>query len=214
MFVKNNLFYQVGEVFTNFKTHKKAVEVLGWENQESVFVTEPKLRKLCILTIPNWNENSYNELDSLVSNSDQSLWKNFSREDALSAIEPDKTLEELKKNKSEQIRIACGEDILNGFYSNALGGNYLYPSNDKDQVNLSATIQRSLLPTSSEGEVYLFLCMSESGEWSYLPHSAAQIQRVGADGYQNILNARLKNSSLQALINQAQTTEELDAIEW
>jgi hypothetical protein len=104
--------------------------------------------------------------------------------------------------------------ILSGFYSNALGDSYLYPSNDRDQVNLSGTIQKSLLSSAQPADYYLFLCADSNAAWDYRSHTAEQIQQVGVDAYNAILNARIKNATLQEQISQTTTQAELDEITW
>jgi len=48
----------------------------------------------------------------------------------------------------------------------------------------------------------------------YRAHTATQIQQVGADAYTHILNARVKNATLQAQIEAATTKEQLELIVW
>lgn len=120
----------------------------------------------------------------------------------------------LQNFKSSQITKQCASHILDGFVSGATGVNYRYPSNDRDQVNLSGTIQKSLLPGAQSSDYYPFLCADANGVWDYRLHTAAQIQQVGVDAYNAILNYRIKNATLQAQIAQATTKAELDLIVW
>lgn len=120
----------------------------------------------------------------------------------------------LRASKSDQIRKACEAHILAGFESSALGAAYRYPSNDRDQVNLSGSVSRSILPAAQPGDAYPFLCMDAGGVWDYRLHTAAQIQAVGAAAYDFILAARVKNATLQAQIEVATNQGELDEISW
>ena len=125
-----------------------------------------------------------------------------------------KSFDELKLDKSNELAAACRLEITSGFPSSALGAEHLYPSNTTDQINLSGTIQRSLLSSATASESYLFLCADESNFWEYRPHTAAQIQQVGVDAYAFILNARVKNSTLQAQVESATNPAELALVNW
>lgn len=123
-------------------------------------------------------------------------------------------IENVKRFKLTLISKECANFILAGFNSNALGSVHTYPSNDRDQVNLSGTIQKSLLPNSTPTDYYPFLCANADGIWDYRDHTAAQIQQVGIDVYNHTINARVKNATLRHQINQATTQEELNLIIW
>lgn len=123
-------------------------------------------------------------------------------------------LESGKQSQSAFIKMHCEAEIISGFQSTVLNTSHTYPSNEKDQLNLSGTVQRSLLPSAQPTDVYLFLCADANNIWEYRPHTAAQIQQVGADAYNHILEARVKNATLQAQIAAATTQEELEAIAW
>jgi len=115
--------------------------------------------------------------------------------------------------KVTEINKACETAILSGFTSIALGTPHHYPSNDRDQVNLSGTIQRSLLSANIENS-YLLLCADSTNIWEYRNHTTAQIQQVGADAYDAVLGARVKKATLQAKIFAAKTQDELDSLIW
>lgn len=120
----------------------------------------------------------------------------------------------LKAEKSASITESCKNEIIGGFISNALGADYLYPNNAEDQTNLSGTVLMSTLPTQPPGAVYLFKCKSADGIWDFRPHTAAQVQQVGAASYAFILAARVKNATLQAQIIAATTSAQVEAVQW
>lgn len=115
--------------------------------------------------------------------------------------------------KSSEISTACEQFIVAGFTSNALGTVHTYPSNRDDQLNLSGTVQRSMMLGVLPTDTFAFLCKNAS-VWAYAMHTPAQIQQVGKDAYAHILNARVKNATLQAQIASATTQLQLDSVTW
>lgn len=131
----------------------------------------------------------------------------------------DKTLlfADLVVDKRKEISDACEAAILAGFESAALGDVHQYPSDRDDQLNLSGTIQRSQLPLAQPTDLYPFKCSLDGGAMVFRPHTAAQIQQVGADAYNAIVNARVKNAQRQAQIDAAESASDqkaLDAVVW
>lgn len=121
----------------------------------------------------------------------------------------------LKAEKVEEIKKACQNQIVGGFVSNAVGTEHKYPSEQIDQLNLSATVQRARLGADVSSELFYFLCQNmTTGEWGYVEHTAAQIEQVGTDAYNFILSARMKYSQLSSLIQSLETEAELNSITW
>lgn len=116
--------------------------------------------------------------------------------------------------KSNEISNSCEAFIVAGFTSNALGTIHTYPSNRDDQLNLSGTIQRSMMVGVLITDNFAFLCRNPEGIWGYVNHTPARIQQVGKDAYNHILNARVKNATLQAQIAACTTQAQLDNITW
>jgi len=123
-------------------------------------------------------------------------------------------IEAARAIKTIEIVQACEVHIVSGFSSNALGLVHFYPSNRDDQLNLSGTVQRSMLAGVLPADVFLFLCMNVVSEWNYRPHDISQIQQVGKDAYSHILNSRIKNATLQAQASAAINQAALDLIKW
>lgn len=109
---------------------------------------------------------------------------------------------------------ACASAITGGFQSSALGKAYTYPSQQTDQANLNANVVSSLLPGLPANWTTMQLCCDENGKWGYVPHTAAQIQQVGADGKAAILGCLTKHAELKAQIAAATTVAEVQAINW
>lgn len=126
----------------------------------------------------------------------------------------ERSLEDAKILKGEEVRKECETFILSGFNSDALGSSHMYPSNSYDQINLSGSVLKSTLASSLSTATYAFKCQDPNGVWLFRPHTASQIQQVGSDSYDFILAARGKNSCLQNQIVWAETQEQLDAITW
>lgn len=144
---------------------------------------------------------------------DQYIWSD-SQQQMVTIPAPVKTLSEVKAEKSEEITQATESHIVSGFDSSALGAAHHYPAKRTDQLNLSGTIQRALLPTALPTDVYPFWCKDASDVWAFRAHTAAQIEQVGKDAYQAILDARVHNATLQAQIEAATTVAAVEAIVW
>lgn len=124
------------------------------------------------------------------------------------------SLDDYKKSQSIKIQNACKEQIFNGFQSSALGSVYTYPANDRDQVNLNGAVTQSYYAGNPGDWTISFYCADTSGAWLKRPHTAAQIQQVGADAINAIQTALNKNDALQQMIQSAATIEAVTAIEW
>jgi hypothetical protein len=133
--------------------------------------------------------------------------------DALDA-DPGPTLDERKAAKLEAITQACAVSIVSGFTSNALGADNFYPSGPTDQVNLTASVAASREPGLPDTWRAPFYCRDAAGNWARVPHTAAQIQRVGMDGYNTIIAKMAVKDALEVQIMNATTAEEVDALQW
>lgn len=101
-----------------------------------------------------------------------------------------------------------------GFSSSALGSEYSYPSSLADQANLTAVITASMIPGQPAGTTYLFWCKDSTGKEAFVPHTPAQIQKVGLDGMASIMAAKQKQEQLAQQIAAANTIEAVQAIVW
>lgn len=110
--------------------------------------------------------------------------------------------------------MACQNAITAGFQSSALGAWYTYPAKTTDQQNLNASVVASLLPGIPNTWVTPFWCEDANGTWAYVYHTAAQIQKVGADAKGAILQLLSKNAQLQAQVMAATTVAAVQAINW
>lgn len=123
----------------------------------------------------------------------------------------------LAQAKQAQLAIvgaACASAITGGFQSSALGKVYTYPSTQNDQANLNANVVSSLLPSLPANWTTLQICGDANGKWGYVPHTASQIQQVGADGKAAVFSCLTKNAALQSQIAAATTVASVQSINW
>lgn len=126
-------------------------------------------------------------------------------------------LEEIRATKVAELSAACSGAIVGGFVSSALGAPHTYPSRATDQTNLMGSVVASMLPgVGAEGADWStpFWCAAASGEWAFRPHSAAEIQAVGADGKSSIVACQARLADLVALVGLADNASEVSAILW
>jgi hypothetical protein len=102
---------------------------------------------------------------------------------------------------------ACGTAIVAGFTSSALGAAYTYPSQRDDQTNLIGAVASGLANVP-------FWCADATGVWGIVPHSAAQIKQVLADGGTTRIGYSAKLAGLIASISAATTVTAVQAIVW
>ena len=119
-----------------------------------------------------------------------------------------------QNSKVAALTASCATVITAGFTSSALGAVYTYPSQLTDQQNLAANILSSLLPSLPAGWTTPQMCMNPTGVWSYVNHTAAQIQQVGSDGKIAIINALVHKQTLVNSVMTATTVAQVNAINW
>lgn len=123
-------------------------------------------------------------------------------------------LAEVQARKVASLRAACVATITGGFGSTALGAPHTYPSGMTDQANLIGSVTASLLPGLAADWTTPFWCADAGGVWAFLPHTPAQIQRVGADGKAMVVAAQARLGALVAAIAAATTADQVAAITW
>ena len=123
-------------------------------------------------------------------------------------------LDAAKTQQIDKINASCKTEIYTGYLSNALGAPYRYPAQDTDQRNMISSVTKSMLPGLVPGWTIAFPCADANGVWADRPHTAAQIQQAGSDGFAAINAAREKNAALVAQIMAATTIAEVQAVTW
>lgn len=127
---------------------------------------------------------------------------------------PAQSLSDLKTQKINELTSLCGQSIVSGFTSSALGSDYHYPSKQTDQQNLTASVLASMLPSVTSSWSTPFWCEDSNGNWAFVDHTAAQIQTVGEDAKTAILTCQSKLEQLKAQVNSATTKTAVNAISW
>lgn len=112
------------------------------------------------------------------------------------------------------VSAACGLAITAGFTSSATGTQYLYPSTPQDQANMSVSVLASTMPGLPAGWTTPFMCQAADGTWSFVTHTAAQIQKAGQDGFAAILALRERNQTLATQILACTSLSAVQAINW
>ena len=112
------------------------------------------------------------------------------------------------------VRAACSAQISGGFQSSALGAVHTYPSSQTDQANMTGAVTASIMAGSAAGWTINFWCADASGNWAFVPHTAAQIQGVYADGITALQTLQARNLALQTQITEATTVDAVQAIVW
>lgn len=134
---------------------------------------------------------------------------------------PKATLDEhklalIKKNKISELSSNCEKAIIGGFTSNALGAEYLYDSEEVDQINLIGAVT-STAPTAAEPNGYssYYACRDIStGVKSYIEHTHFVLRQVMADGALFKLNLLQRFHMLRTQVETATNEEQVNAIVW
>ena len=116
-------------------------------------------------------------------------------------------LAEAKTQQKAIIQSACSDAITSGVKSLALGVEHVYPSQQVDQLNLTAIVVRSMLPGFTTKKF-------KTLDAGWLDHNAAQIQQVGINVSDFISTQLEKSATLQGQINSAATIELVQSIIW
>lgn len=141
-------------------------------------------------------------------------WIPITENEAFSILNKLISISETKLLQIDILNKSCSSQIIGGCSSEALGSSYIYPTKETDQNNLAANVLSSLLPNLSEDWTTLQICCDSEGNWNYLPHTAEQIQKVGNDVKDFILNCRIKYKNLCDKVEKAKTIEVVQTITW
>ncbi|MDW3683961.1 hypothetical protein RA280_19865 [Cupriavidus sp. CV2] len=133
---------------------------------------------------------------------------------AVYAAHDPNSLAQAKKAQMAGIDASCAAAIVAGFASSALGAAHTYPSKMTDQQNLSASVLASIMPGLPADWKTPFWCADASGAWSYVDHTAAQIQQVGQDGKAAVLACLQKKAQFAAQVEAATTVAAVQAVVW
>lgn len=171
-------------------------QVIGWyDTDELDYPVLPAAANLLTLTQAQW---------------DGRFTTPFMQNGTLIATPALTTKQKLANAQAAQIVTitqACGIAIVAGFTSSALGAAYTYPSQPNDQTNLIGAVASGLANVP-------FWCADATGVWGIVPHTAAQIKQVLADGSALRMTYSAKLDALVKQITSASTVAAVQAIVW
>lgn len=121
------------------------------------------------------------------------------------------SLEELRQMRMALISRNCGEQITAGVTCNALGAEYIYPTEQNDQLNLSGSVARAMLHTD---DTFVFSCTDHAGVKARIEHTAEQIIAVGDAVYDHVKQCLLKKDLLFSEIEAAIDEGQVAAVSW
>lgn len=106
----------------------------------------------------------------------------------------------------ERLSGGCEAEIISGFYSSALGTPHLYQSERDDQLNLAGAVL--------VGIDRAFKCQDANGVWAEIPHTAAQLAQVLADGAAKKDTHLQRHTLLKNQIINATSISVIESIVW
>jgi hypothetical protein len=135
-------------------------------------------------------------------------WNRVSQRWVGSVVE--KSLAQLKLEKINELSLLCRTAIRAGFESDALGAVHTYDSNTiEDQVNLIGT-----QPLAIAGLSVAYVCTDKAGLKEARLHTPEQMQKVFADGALKKQEYLVRFHQLRLLVEQADSAETLESIQW
>lgn len=115
-------------------------------------------------------------------------------------------LREAKDEKIAELNAAC-DKMIETYESSALGEVYVYSGSIEDQINIIAL--------GTAGVDAFFRCQRKGEETKHnLPHTAAQLKQVYADGTAHKSTAILRCGALKEKVEALTSVEEIKAITW
>ena len=113
---------------------------------------------------------------------------------------------DLKIKKTNEINIACRNQIIGGFKSSAKGDEYTYQSDEVDQLNLIGAV--------TTGVRQKIKCSSDDGlTWQWLDHLNSEIKQVLKDGAVTKATYLQKAAQLKNQVS-TESLDQLDQIKW
>jgi hypothetical protein len=116
-------------------------------------------------------------------------------------------IEALKKAKIFELDKACNEAILNGFFSSCKGEQKFYGFNYEDQQNMVGIV--TLINSGTDKPIY----WKEKGGFPE-EYSQAEFLLLYNDAFDAKNNKWIQFHVLKSYTEQAQTKEEIEAIQW
>jgi hypothetical protein len=117
----------------------------------------------------------------------------------------------IKDAKIIKLNISCGEEIISGFNSSALGSEHKYQSELEDQTNLIGLVAAGTDDVFKAGNLDVD---GNVTSWEYKLHTATQLKQVLADGATHKQTALAKYYTLKAEVEACTTEAQVEAIVW
>lgn len=125
--------------------------------------------------------------------------------DGLTFTPPAETsIEVVHSNRTQDINQKCEAAITGGFWSAAIGEQYLYGSQLDDQLNLTGMVL--------SGKDNPYACRDQTGRKEFRPHTAAQLRQVGDDFTLFKLQLLQKANDLKQALDAALAAGDLPAV--
>lgn len=129
-------------------------------------------------------------------------------------IEPEFSLDDLKKSKIATINSTCNIAIISGFKCSALGEEYFYYSTLEEQTTLNSLINLGFDSNFKAQKISLVEGVEIKGERKQYPHTLAQLREILIAGATHIKAQIDKKDLLEIQINNTTTAAELELINW
>ncbi|POA99735.1 hypothetical protein C2134_05025 [Chromobacterium sinusclupearum] len=122
-------------------------------------------------------------------------------------------LQQAQRIQCQRLQAACESAITASFKSMALGPQpYVYGSQLTDQNNLLSALSAAQgQPANWSTPLW---CADGKGDWSFLPHTAAQVLQVNQDWVAFRTMQQQKYASLIAQVQVAATVQAVQAVAW
>ncbi len=108
----------------------------------------------------------------------------------------------------------CAKEITGGYFSNALGEDHLYPSDETAQRNMMGSFLEALIPGLPDDWTTPFWCADKQRQWEFRDHTAAQIIAAGRSGKAHVIACQSNLATRAAQVMAAKTVEGVSSITW
>lgn len=132
-------------------------------------------------------------------------------------IEPFQTdaqaLESAMSAKRLELRASVSAAIQSGIQHDALGAQHSYPTQQTDQLNLTALVTAEKTYGDAMTPVH-FWCADAAGDWARRAHTGPQIEAVGMAVMHHVQAQQGKYEGLLGQLAAAQSIADVEAITW
>lgn len=123
-------------------------------------------------------------------------------------------LDAARQRQIAYLTARCGNEIVGGYQSDALGAAHTYPSKQIDQLNMMGSVTDALTPGLPAEWSTPFWCANDLGEWDLRPHTATQIIAAGQAGKAHVVFCQKKLAELSQSVMSAKAVKDVEAVDW